>query len=228
MNNKIFNKRKRYHYKTRTKTNNNKSNYRKLFIQTFFCILIVVAIIIIKLFNVESGQNAIKVVKYYLENDRNIKSDTILVMEKIKDKEVFNNIFEKESSDYVFPVSGSLYRGYGMYKKSNNVEVFNKGIDIVANEDSVKAIADGVIKEMGKDNIYGKFIIIEHDEYSAKYYGFDIINKKINQKVKKGEKIGTIKNNNERLDFRIEVYKDDEVIDPLENLEFTDEDILLI
>lgn len=224
MNNKMFNKRKRY----QTKTKYNKESYRKLFIQTFFCVLIVITIIVIKLFNVESAQNTIKTVKYFLENDRNIKSDTILVIDKIKEREVFNNIFDENTSNYIFPVSGSLYRGYGMYKKSNNVEVFNKGIDIVANEEEVKSIADGTIKEIGKDNIYGKFIVIEHDEYTAKYYGFDIIDKEINQNVKKGEKIGTIKKNDGSLDFRIELYKDDEVIDPLENIDFTNEDILLI
>ncbi|NBI05725.1 murein hydrolase activator EnvC family protein [Senegalia massiliensis] len=224
MNNKIFNKKRKYN----TKTKKHKDSYRKLFVQTFFCILIVIAIIIIKLFNVNSGNSAIKVVKYYLENDRNIKSDTLLVIDKISTKEVFNNLLKKESSKYIFPVSGSIYRDYGIYEKSDNIQVFNKGIDIVANNEKVKSIADGMIIEVGKDSVYGKFIVIEHEEYKAKYYGLDIINKQINDKVKKGEELGTIKRNNENLDFRIEIYENDEPIDPLENLEFTNEDILLI
>nr|WP_252187717.1 M23 family metallopeptidase [Anaeromonas frigoriresistens] len=139
-------------------------------------------------------------------------------------------MFHNEDTDdkYVFPVAGVLYKDYGEYKKSNDIQVFNKGVDIIADNEAVKSISEGTVLEVGKDNIYGNYMVIRHGEYLAKYYGLGVINKEINDNVKKGEIIGEIKNTNEKLNFRIEIYKDNKSIDPIDDIEYGDEDILLI
>lgn len=214
-----------------TTSKSNKQYYRKLFIQTFLCILIVIIIIIIKLFNTDGTDDAIKVIKNNIEKDRSIKADGKYVLNKITDKELFKSVFnnEKDQEDkYVFPVSGTLYRDFGEISKGKDVKVFNKGIDIIAKDELVKAISEGTVVEIGQDNIYGNYIIINHGEFLAKYYGFESVTKDINSEVKKGEVIGKLKITGDKHNFRIEVYKDNEAVDPLEDLEYHNEDVLLI
>lgn len=227
MRKKIINRnRSRYH----RRDNSQKKYYRKMFIRTLLCILIVITIIIIKLFNIDGTSQTIEVIKNNIENDRSIKSDGIFVLSKIKETELVSKTFNNEKLDqgYVFPVSGTLYRGYGEYNKSDDIQVFNRGIDVIADKDLVKAMYEGTVLEIGKDNIYGNFMIIKHEDYLVKYYGFQTIYKEINNKVEKGEVIGELKDTNEKNNFRIEVYKDDESVNPLDDLNFTNEDILLI
>ncbi|MBS4535864.1 M23 family metallopeptidase [Clostridium sp. D2Q-14] len=227
MKNKILNRNRPRYYRT---DKSKKKYYRKMFIQTLVCILVIIIIIIIKLFNIDSTNETIEIMRNNIQKDRSIKSDGIFIFNKIKEIEVLNKTFNSEDidKDYVFPVSGTLYRDYGEYKKSDNVKVFNNGIDVITDKDYVKAMYEGSVVETGTDNRYGNFMVIKHEDYLVKYFGFESMYKEAEDKVNKGEEIGKLKNGDDKNNFRIEVYKEDESIDPLDDLKFINEDILLI
>lgn len=205
---------------------------KRQFKRIFISVLIVTAIIIIKLFNTDFSNKTIEIIEKNIKEDRSIKADGLVLLKKVKEVEVFNNKifdFSKESSGKsIFPVSGRVYRNYGIIDKGEGVEVFNKGIDIIANESRVKAIADGIIVDIGINNIYGKYMIIKHGDIFVKYYGFEKIYKGKKNTVERGEELGTLEKNNNELEFRIEVYEDNKPINPLKKINFDTSDILFI
>lgn len=93
----------------------------------------------------------------------------------------------KENVQYI-PVQSPLAR----YVVSKGFDPTHRGIDLVAPLGTpVAATCDGVVKEVGEDSIYGKYVLIEHGTDYTSFYGHlrrAIRNK--GDKVKQGDFIG--------------------------------------
>jgi murein DD-endopeptidase MepM/ murein hydrolase activator NlpD len=78
------------------------------------------------------------------------------------------------------------------YVISKGFDVNHTGVDLVAPLGTpVSATADGVIKEVGEDSIYGKYVLIEHgSDYTSFYAHLSRIIKSEGTKVVKGDFIG--------------------------------------
>lgn len=97
---------------------------------------------------------------------------------------------------YPMPMSGSVTSAYGKrLDPFTGKEDFHTGIDIRGEwRDSVISIADGTVHDVGRDNIYGYYILIEHQEDGHPFFSFyahlsqQLVAK--GQKVKQGVVIG--------------------------------------
>ena len=83
----------------------------------------------------------------------------------------------------------------------------------------VVASLDGIVKEIGEDNILGKYIVIEHkDGYKTRYYSLSEINVSENTSVIKGDVIGTGGPNkidsSTKYNILFETYHDGFLMDP--------------
>jgi murein DD-endopeptidase MepM/ murein hydrolase activator NlpD len=72
-------------------------------------------------------------------------------------------------------------------------EEFHNGIDIKASEgDYIYAVYDGIVRVVGYDERSGNKIVIQHPGFYSHYAHLKDIFVKENQKVKKGDIIGTV------------------------------------
>jgi murein DD-endopeptidase MepM/ murein hydrolase activator NlpD len=70
---------------------------------------------------------------------------------------------------------------------------FHNGVDIKANEgDYIYAVYDGIVKIVGYDKRSGNKIVIEHPGFNSHYAHLKEAFVKENEKVKKGQVIGTV------------------------------------
>jgi murein DD-endopeptidase MepM/ murein hydrolase activator NlpD len=97
------------------------------------------------------------------------------------------NQLKKEKVQYV-PSQAPLVN----YVISKGFDLNHTGVDLVAPLGApVSATADGMIKEVGNDSIYGKYVLIEHGTDYTSFYGhLSRIIKTEGTKVTKGDFIG--------------------------------------
>lgn len=98
-------------------------------------------------------------------------------------------------------------------------------IDFTSSDQNVYAAADGVVKEIGHNDLDGYYVIISHEEgYTTKYLSLaETVSLKANDKVEQGQLLGKMSTSQgrESLDgahLHFEIWKDGEAINPLEVL----------
>ncbi|MEJ7627300.1 MAG: M23 family metallopeptidase [Ferruginibacter sp.] len=126
------------------------------------------------------------------------------------------------AKELVFPIAGKSNIGSYWGAERDGGKRKHEGIDIfAAKETPVVAISDGVIEYVGNDNIGGKTITLQPDDYEweAYYAHLDkqfVIN---GQHVKKGQLIGTVGNTGNAkttpAHLHFGIYTDNGAIDPL-------------
>jgi murein DD-endopeptidase MepM/ murein hydrolase activator NlpD len=131
---------------------------------------------------------------------------------KEQEKKIFSNS--------VWPVQGSITKGYGWrYDPANKTREFNSGVEITAVPDtSVLAIADGTIAEIKHQPGNGWEIVINHgDGWSSTYYYLGVVNAKVGQMVKAGDPIAQIGRPDQEKGptLLLEIKDYDQPIDPL-------------
>ncbi len=99
------------------------------------------------------------------------------------------------STPSIFPVKGIITSGFG-YRKSpfTGRREFHRGIDILNKEGTpVIAPADGIVKKISKNALWGLNILISHGYNIETQYGHlkEVLVKK-RQKVKRGDIIGRV------------------------------------
>ena len=99
------------------------------------------------------------------------------------------------SFKYQAPLYGTVTSRYG-YRDHPIIDdsSFHTGLDIAAKKGSaVAAFADGTVIEAGKNNIYGNYVLLEHNDGIRSFYGHNskLIVKK-GQSVKLGQKIAEV------------------------------------
>jgi len=126
------------------------------------------------------------------------------------------------AKELIFPIAGKSNIGSYWGAERDGGKRKHEGIDIfAAKETPVVAISDGVIEYVGNDNIGGKTITLQPDDYEweAYYAHLDkqfVIN---GQHVKKGQLIGTVGNTGNAkttpAHLHFGIYTDNGAIDPL-------------
>lgn len=99
-------------------------------------------------------------------------------------------VLQDSSLTFISPVSGSISASYGEVYSGNMLS----GILITCSEGShVMCAADGAVVDLGTDDNYGKFVIIQHDQgYKTTYAFLDSVSVTIGNEVKQGDVIGTV------------------------------------
>lgn len=99
-------------------------------------------------------------------------------------------VLQDSSLTFISPVSGSISASYGEVYSGNMLS----GILITCSEGShVMCAADGAVVDLGTDDNYGKFVIIQHVQgYKTTYAFLDSVSVTIGNEVKQGDVIGTV------------------------------------
>ena len=99
-------------------------------------------------------------------------------------------VLQDSSLTFISPVSGSISASYGEVYSGNMLS----GILITCSEGShVMCAADGAVVDLGTDDNYGKFVIIQHDQgYKTTYAFLDSVSVTIGNEVKQGDAIGKV------------------------------------
>ena len=109
-----------------------------------------------------------------------------------------------------------------IYSKTLDMWKIHSGIDLKSDIDSdVYSVESGVVSKIYDDSFLGKTIVIEHNNgYKSAYSNLnENVKVNANDKVKKGQQIGTIGNTaigeiKDEPHLHFAMYKDDESIDP--------------
>lgn len=219
--------------------NNNKGKgsyvYKRTLKRIAICILIVLAVILIKNINTPLTNKATETIEETIREDMNIKYTVKQVMNYVKklpdvsDKvvNVFNSFAsnQKVDHDFVTPVEGEIISTYGEnIDPISNIKTFQRGIDVLIKEEkNVLAITDGEVVEIGEGKSLGKYIKVKHSEEMFSFYGnCSEIKLTEGQKVKRGDQIAIINkgSGNENSYLHFELWVNGEVVDPTEYIPF--------
>lgn len=135
----------------------------------------------------------------------------------------------KTEPKFIVPNSGKILAEFSKtlcYNDALGDWRTHNGVDIAINEGgSVSVIADGKIVKIGNDEL-GNYIMVEHsDGFKSKYSGMSSVeNMKEGNEIKSGEVLGIItKSKGESVKeahLHLELYKDDELVNPTDYIEF--------
>ncbi|WDV44683.1 M23 family metallopeptidase [Clostridiaceae bacterium M8S5] len=212
--NKSNKKRNNYYYKR-----NNKSFYQSQLKKIIICIIIVLCVIFLKKIDTNHTKRAAEFIDKTVSENYDVKSNGKKFLEFLKSL-VGKGSKEKSTdstiiSDASRPIVGKVYRRFGKVRKSKDIYINSKGLDIKPLKKDVICIADGVVQNVGNERNRGYFVIINHKGIKSKYQNLDKVFIKEGQRLNKDYKIGEI-SLSKMLHF--EIWENKVAVDPLEKL----------
>jgi septal ring factor EnvC (AmiA/AmiB activator) len=138
--------------------------------------------------------------------------------------EILKSRFLKAKGHIMWPIDGTVIEYFGPKKvKGFKGTIYNKGIKIKADDTGyVFAVFDGTVKYVDQVRGYGNIVIINHDRFFYTLYAnLDEVFVNTDQKVKKGEKIGLIDVDLNKIKpyLYFEIRKQEKAVNPLNWLE---------
>ena len=110
-----------------------------------------------------------------------------------------------------WPVEGSVVESFGQHYHPVYKSVklpFNNGVNIaVAKGASVSAVFDGTVKQIIVMPGYNKCILVQHGEYFTFYCKLKDTSVKAGDKVKTGQKLGTVDTINDETQLHFQLWK---------------------
>ncbi|MCM1306790.1 MAG: M23 family metallopeptidase [Bacteroides sp.] len=99
----------------------------------------------------------------------------------------------------------------------------HSALDFVSDDLNVYAAADGTVKEVGCNDLYGNYIVLQHEDgYTTKYMSLDALDGIVKgASVKQGQLVGKMSDTQgtealKGAHLHFELHKDDKPINPLE------------
>lgn len=137
-----------------------------------------------------------------------------------KEEQILSSNFVENKGKLPFPLQGEyrIVERFGIYqhKEYKAVQIRNNGIDIETTAgNEARSVFDGVI--WGVIAVPGEthLVIIRHGEYLTMYFGLSLVYVKNGDRVKTGQKLGKIYNNQGNTILRFEIGKGAGKQDPL-------------
>ena len=98
---------------------------------------------------------------------------------------------------FSYPVSNTIAQKYSgenpIFSQTMKDWRVHTGVDLSAKlGEAVKAVADGTVKNVYADELYGNTVVIQHGDVEAYYCGLNQMGVKKGDKVKQGKQIGTV------------------------------------
>ena len=118
--------------------------------------------------------------------------------EKAENTEKAENAAGTKTVSFALPLKGDIIRKFDMtqliYSKTFGDMRVHNGIDIKAKDgETVQAAADGTVKEIREDPLWGNMIVIDHGGSILSYYcGLNDVTVKVGDSVKLSKIIGTV------------------------------------
>lgn len=134
----------------------------------------------------------------------------------------------KKSVSCCLPVGTQILKDYSngtmVKSKTMNDWRLHNGVDFLGETgDEIHSVTDGKVVEISSDSMWGKVVVIDHaDGMKAKYCGFDEVNVKEGDTVKKEQVIGTLGSipieSADNTHLHLEITVDGKITDPLSAL----------
>lgn len=187
-------------------------------------------IAIASVFTVKSGLDKINLQDNNLNNDTSISEQQVTKKIPTVDNAQSQGA-EKSSKQFSAPLKGKIIKEFSseapVYSKTLDQYMIHPGIDIAASADTqVKAIADGTVTKVYKDDMYGITVEINHGNgFSSVYANLSIDSLvEIGDVVKKGQVISGVGSSAlfETLDeshLHFELLQNGVQINPLDHIE---------
>lgn len=144
---------------------------------------------------------------------------------KSSDDVALSSSFADNKSKFPWPVNGFVSQKFGKQNHPvlKGIVLQNDGVNIQCKEqEKVRSIFDGEVKQVAYVQMFGGTIIISHGEYYTVYAGLKDIQVKKGDKVKARQEIGSIQANTEGVpELRFQIRKNTTALDPqtwLQNL----------
>jgi septal ring factor EnvC (AmiA/AmiB activator) len=141
------------------------------------------------------------------------------------DAVALSSSFADNKSKFPWPVNGFVSQKFGKQNHPvlKGIVLQNDGVNIQCKEqEKVRTIFDGEVRQVAYVQMFGGTIIISHGEYYTVYAGLKDIQVKKGDKVKARQEIGSIQANTEGVpELRFQIRKNTTALDPqtwLQNL----------
>ena len=119
--------------------------------------------------------------------------------------------FSKNKGKLPWPADGPVVGTFGKHYHPvyKNLELpSNNGIDVaLAKGSDVKAVFDGVVTQVITMPGYNQCVLVQHGNYFTLYCKMKSVSVKVGEKVKTGQKLGTIDTINGQTQLHFEVWK---------------------
>ena len=119
--------------------------------------------------------------------------------------------FSKNKGKLPWPADGPVVGTFGKHYHPvyKNLELpANNGIDVaLAKGSDVKAVFDGVVTQVITMPGYNQCVLVQHGNYFTLYCKMKSVSVKVGEKVKTGQKLGTIDTINGQTQLHFEVWK---------------------
>ena len=119
--------------------------------------------------------------------------------------------FSKNKGKLPWPVDGPVVGTFGKHYHPvyKNLELpANNGIDVaLAKGSDVKAVFDGTVTQVITMPGYNQCVLVQHGNYFTLYCKMKSVSVKVGEKVKTGQKLGTIDTINGQTQLHFEVWK---------------------
>jgi len=181
---------------------------KKLVLQVIFSIVLVAAVIVTKNINSNLSEKIIEAA------DEKMSASIELLEVRDTIAQGFTTAINKlpfVGKEEASPVIGTLYRKYGL-NKTDDVSYYNHGIDIKSETQSVKALTDGKVMSVGKNEKHSGYIVIQDDDRTLIYGKINETFVKEGDNISKGDVIGAL--DEENMILHIEVWEDGASINP--------------
>lgn len=184
---------------------------KKLAVQVIFSIVLVAAVIVTKQFDTNLSRQLMNTADEKMNESiepSEVGNSFLNFLTGIKNKIPF---LAEDNKEYAAPVNGRILQEYGL-NKSNSGSYYNHGLDIVSNVQSVRAIADGKVIQLGNNEKLSNYMVVEKDGKTFIYGKLSEGFVKEGDMVSKGDIIGALSEENMLL--HIEVWEDGESLNP--------------
>lgn len=215
--------RNRFGSRQGSKALKNKSLLRDNLKKLGICIIIVLLVVVFKNINFSFARRATDGIRNLITKEYNFKAAVVSVTEFIP---ALRNRVQRVFSDsagqnitMIMPAAGPISSGYGIrVHPVFNVERKHEGIDIdVEVGTPVKAVLEGAVKEVRRDEYYGNVVVINHREDLQTVYAHlkDVL-VEVGQQLEQGDIIGLVGSTGVSTGphLHFEVWKGGRTVDP--------------
>lgn len=189
--------------------------------RSIICIIILIALSMIKLTPDERFVKVKNAVLLILNKETKITEEFEKVKGFFKEEEGLSLM--SPVSEFLNPAkNGKVVKGFGVQDADSSG--FHYGVDIELPEnDNVVSVAKGEVTEVATNQEYGTYIVIKHsDEIFTLYAGLNEVLPSVSEKVESGQVIARPNEDNYTIHF--EIKRGDTYLDPAEFIDFGEGD----
>jgi len=189
---------------------------RKTFTRTIISIILIMLVLIIQMLNFQAPKNALNFVEEKLEHNASLNTYIAGTKKLYAHVKLFGGkaletmkLEGKVENKFILPVDGKIIS----YFNENIGETSNVSKGLIFSSDTGKniySVDDGVIIDIGSNKFISNYIIIKHKgELLSVYKYLDTNHVELNQRVEKGQVIGT------------SVWYRNEAVDPIKYIDLS-------